>query len=276
MSISCAVLPLPLLLGAAIRILGLGWLGIDWLPDCHQVAAVHRRTPHGVAELRRLWPCGRVECCRVHQEQPVRIACAPPPQRAPLILYLVGVCVWPWFCGRYYTDYAYDPVRSIARASTTGHGTNIIAGVAVGMRSTMIPVVSVATAVISAYWLGRTSGLGAGHSAGLFGTAVATMGMLSSAAFVLSMNNYGPIADNAGMVQAVLAPFPACLSPCLLLTTFDGHHHHNSGGIVEMSNQDPSVRDSTDKLDAAGNVTKAMTYVNLFICVRGVGVGGIL
>lgn len=70
--------------------------------------------------------------------------------------------------------------------------------------------------------------MGSGHNAGLFGTAVATMGMLSSAAFVLSMNNYGPIADNAG-------------------------------GIVEMSHQDAAVREATDRLDAAGNVTKAMT-----------------
>jgi Na+/H+-translocating membrane pyrophosphatase len=119
-------------------------------------------------------------------------------------------------------------VRSVAAASTTGHGTNIIAGVAVGMQSTVVPVLAVSFAVISTYWLGRTSGLGLGHNAGLFGTAVATMGMLSSAGYVLAMNNYGPIADNAG-------------------------------GIAEMSQQPEHVRTSTDRLDAAGNVTKAIT-----------------
>lgn len=129
---------------------------------------------------------------------------------------------------QYNTDYNYAPVKSIAAASTTGHGTNIITGVAVGMKSVMVPVIAVSCAVLTAYWLGRTSGVGAGHNAGLFGTAVATMGMLSSAGYVLAMNNYGPIADNAG-------------------------------GIVEMSQQDESVRDATDSLDAAGNVTKAIT-----------------
>jgi len=99
---------------------------------------------------------------------------------------------------QYYTDYQFEPVRSIAKASLTGHGTNIIAGLAVGFSSTAIPVCTVAVSVLTAYWLGRTSGIGHGHSAGLFGTAVATMGMLSSAGYILAMNNYGPIADNAG------------------------------------------------------------------------------
>ncbi len=96
------------------------------------------------------------------------------------------------------------------------------------MKSTVIPVLAVSIAVVVSYHLGKTSGMGAGHSAGLFGTAVATMGMLSSACYVLAMNNYGPIADNAG-------------------------------GIAEMSGQDESVREITDLLDAAGNVTKAIT-----------------
>ncbi|KAF0683416.1 Aste57867_24540 [Aphanomyces stellatus] len=131
---------------------------------------------------------------------------------------------------QYYTDYAYAPVRSIAKASTTGHGTNIITGVAVGMKSTVVPTLMVSFSVIAAYHLGASAGIAGAHSrtSGLFGTAVATMGMLSSAVFVLAMNNYGPIADNAG-------------------------------GIAEMSRQPEYVRDATDKLDAAGNVTKAIT-----------------
>ncbi|CAN0265427.1 unnamed protein product, partial [Discosporangium mesarthrocarpum] len=93
---------------------------------------------------------------------------------------------------QYYTDYVYPPVRSIAEASTTGHGTNIITGIAVGMKSTVVPCLTVSVAVLAAYHLGRASGVGGGgRSAGLFGTAVATMGMLSSAVYVLSMNNFG-------------------------------------------------------------------------------------
>ena len=129
---------------------------------------------------------------------------------------------------QYYTDYEYSPVKSIAEASTTGHGTNIIVGISVGMKATLIPTLTVAVAVLTAYHLGASTGIGDGRNAGLFGTAVATMGMLSSAVYVLSMNNYGPIADNAG-------------------------------GIAEMSMQPEHVRDVCDRLDAAGNVTKAIT-----------------
>eukprot|EP00591_Stephanopyxis_turris_P008500 CAMPEP_0195517064 /NCGR_PEP_ID=MMETSP0794_2-20130614/9541_1 /TAXON_ID=515487 /ORGANISM="Stephanopyxis turris, Strain CCMP 815" /LENGTH=836 /DNA_ID=CAMNT_0040645807 /DNA_START=216 /DNA_END=2726 /DNA_ORIENTATION=+ len=129
---------------------------------------------------------------------------------------------------QYYTDYEYKPVQSIAEASTTGHGTNIIVGISVGMKATLIPTFVVAIAVLTAYHLGASTGIGNGRNAGLFGTAVATMGMLSNAVYILSMNNYGPIADNAG-------------------------------GIAEMSMQPENVRDVTDRLDAAGNVTKAVT-----------------
>ena len=136
------------------------------------------------------------------------------------------------FIAQYYTDYKYPPVRVIAEASTTGHGTNIIAGVGVGMESTAAPVICISAAIITAYWFGQTSGLtdkSTGEpTGGLFGTAVATMGMLSTAAYVLTMDVFGPIADNAG-------------------------------GIVEMSDQPESVRECTDALDAVGNTTKATT-----------------
>ncbi|XP_010696125.2 pyrophosphate-energized membrane proton pump 3 isoform X1 [Beta vulgaris subsp. vulgaris] len=131
----------------------------------------------------------------------------------------------------YYTDYKYEPVRTLALASSTGHGTNIIAGVSLGLESTALPVLVISVAIISSFWLGQTSGLldEAGNpTGGLFGTAVATMGMLSTAAYVLTMDMFGPIADNAG-------------------------------GIVEMSQQPESVREITDVLDAVGNTTKATT-----------------
>lgn len=131
-------------------------------------------------------------------------------------------------CTNYYTDYKYPPVREIAQASTSGHGTNIITGISIGLKATAIPSIAASVAVILTYHLGRTSGLGAGRNAGLMGTAVGTMGMLSSAGYVLSANNYGPIADNAG-------------------------------GISEMSRQPERIRHRTDLLDAAGNVTKAIT-----------------
>ena len=132
---------------------------------------------------------------------------------------------------QYYTDHKYRPVRMVAEASCTGHGTNIIAGVSLGMEATCLPVLTISAAIVSAYWLGHTSGLtdAAGKACGgLFGTAVATMGMLSTAAYVLTMDVFGPIADNAG-------------------------------GIVEMSDQPESVREITDELDAVGNTTKATT-----------------
>jgi Na+/H+-translocating membrane pyrophosphatase len=133
---------------------------------------------------------------------------------------------------QYYTDYIYYPVRSIAQASVSGHATNIITGTAVGMESTTLPCIVISIALLGSYYLGRMSGINDKETglpvAGLFGTAVATMGMLSSACFVLTMDFFGPIADNAG-------------------------------GIVEMGNQPESVREVTDLLDAVGNTTKAAT-----------------
>ncbi|CAM6116880.1 unnamed protein product [Calypogeia fissa] len=146
---------------------------------------------------------------------------------------LVGIItayLFVWI-SQYYTDYKYEPVRQLALASTTGHGTNIIAGVSLGLESTALPVLVISVAIILAYWLGKTSGLideSGVQTGGLFGTAVATMGMLSTAGYVLTMDMFGPIADNAG-------------------------------GIVEMSQQPESVREITDLLDAVGNTTKATT-----------------
>ncbi|XP_071679039.1 pyrophosphate-energized membrane proton pump 3 isoform X1 [Lolium perenne] len=146
---------------------------------------------------------------------------------------LVGIITayaFVWI-SKYYTDYKHEPVRLLAQSSSTGHGTNIIAGVSLGMESTALPVLVISVAIISAFWLGRTSGLvdeSGNPTGGLFGTAVATMGMLSTAAYVLTMDMFGPIADNAG-------------------------------GIVEMSQQPESVREITDILDAVGNTTKATT-----------------
>lgn len=128
---------------------------------------------------------------------------------------------------QYYTDFNYPPVRLIAQASLTGHGTNVIAGMSVGMRATAAPAAIICIALLCSYKTGMAA-FGGLPSAGLFGTAVATMGMLSTVVFVLAMDVFGPITDNAG-------------------------------GIVEMSEQPESVRDITDSLDAVGNTTKAIT-----------------
>merc|ERR1712196_618547 len=104
-------------------------------------------------------------------------------------------------CTTYYTDTRFRPVKSIAEASSSGHATNVITGIAVGMESTVVPIITVGVAILSAYWTGESSGLKtlSGEPAGgLFGTAVATMGMLSTAVYILAMDFFGPIADNAG------------------------------------------------------------------------------
>jgi K(+)-stimulated pyrophosphate-energized sodium pump len=130
---------------------------------------------------------------------------------------------------QYYTEAQYRPVREIAEASRTGPATNIIAGIAVGMECTAAPVIVISVAIISSYMLGRNAGIDVPQAAsGLFGTAVATMGMLGTAAYILAMDTFGPITDNAG-------------------------------GIVEMSEQPDEIRKKTDRLDAVGNTTKALT-----------------
>ena len=129
------------------------------------------------------------------------------------------------FVTQYYTEYKYRPVRDIANASLTGHATNIIAGLSVGFECTAATVITISASLLAAFKLGAMTGFEHG---GIYGTAVATMGMLSTAAYILAMDTFGPITDNAG-------------------------------GIVEMSGASEEVRRRTDKLDAAGNTTKALT-----------------
>jgi K(+)-stimulated pyrophosphate-energized sodium pump len=130
---------------------------------------------------------------------------------------------------QYYTEDRYRPVQSIAKASTTGPATNIIAGLAVGMESTAMPVIVISAAILGSYFCGiKALPMISGTSAGFFGTAIATMGMLATCAYILAMDTFGPITDNAG-------------------------------GIAEMSKQPEEVRKRTDRLDAVGNTTKALT-----------------
>jgi len=128
---------------------------------------------------------------------------------------------------QYYTEYKYRPVRSIAEASRTGPATNIISGLAVGFECTGAPVIVISAALMAAYWCGKAA-LGGAPGSGLYGTAIATMGMLAPCAYILAMDTFGPITDNAG-------------------------------GIIEMSKQPEAVRQKTDRLDSVGNTTKALT-----------------
>ena len=115
----------------------------------------------------------------------------------------------------YYTAMGKAPVKSIIQQSGTGHATNIIGGLAVGMKSTVIPIITLAIGIIASYYF-----------AGLYGVAIAAAGMMATTAFQLAIDAFGPIADNAG-------------------------------GIAEMSQLPPEVRERTDNLDAVGNTTAA-------------------
>ncbi|MGD0248567.1 MAG: sodium-translocating pyrophosphatase, partial [Candidatus Limnocylindrales bacterium] len=127
---------------------------------------------------------------------------------------------------QYYTAGNFRPVKQIAEASKTGPATNIIAGFSVGFETTAVTAITIGIALLASHWLGAHSGLGA--TGGIFGTAVATMGMLMTTAYVLAMDTFGPITDNAG-------------------------------GIAEFSRAEKGARDITDHLDAVGNTTKALT-----------------
>ncbi len=135
------------------------------------------------------------------------------------------------FITQYYTAGSWRPVKEIAEASKTGPATNIISGVSVGMETTFITAITIGIALVTSHWLGEQAGIvnAEGHNVGgIFGTAVATMGMLMTTAYILAMDTFGPITDNAG-------------------------------GIAEFSKSEASAREITDKLDAVGNTTKALT-----------------
>jgi len=115
----------------------------------------------------------------------------------------------------YFNAMGKGPVNSIIQQSSTGHATNIIAGLSVGMKSTVIPILVLAGGIMASY-----------HFAGLYGVAIAAAGMMATTAMQLAIDAFGPIADNAG-------------------------------GIAEMSQLPPEVRERTDNLDAVGNTTAA-------------------
>jgi len=132
---------------------------------------------------------------------------------------LVGLLI------QYYTSYQYRPVKSIAEAAKTGPATNVITGLAVGMKSTRLPLIVLSAAIIISYIV---SGGLTDHKLGFYGIAMATLGMLSMTSIIMSSDTFGPITDNAG-------------------------------GIAEMSGLGEDVRKITDMLDSIGNTTKAIT-----------------
>lgn len=126
---------------------------------------------------------------------------------------------------QYYTEDRFRPVKSIITASLTGSATNIVAGTAVGFETTLVTAVTIGLALLVSYFLGDRTGIAGG---GVFGTAVATMGMLMTCPYILSEDTFGPITDNAN-------------------------------GIIQMSGVGDQFRQVTDRLDAVGNTTKALT-----------------
>jgi K(+)-stimulated pyrophosphate-energized sodium pump len=132
---------------------------------------------------------------------------------------------------QYYTAGSFRPVREIAEASKTGPATNIISGTAVGFETTFVTAITIGIALFASHWLGSQAGITTADGrdvGGIFGTAVATMGMLMTTAYILAMDTFGPITDNAG-------------------------------GIAQFSRAEAGAREITDRLDAVGNTTKALT-----------------
>ena len=103
---------------------------------------------------------------------------------------------------QYYTAGCFRPVREIAEASKTGPATNIISGIAVGFETTFVTAITIGIALLASHWLGEQAGIvndaDGVNVGGIFGTAVATMGMLMTTAYILAMDTFGPITDNAG------------------------------------------------------------------------------
>lgn len=125
----------------------------------------------------------------------------------------------------YFTAYRYKPVLTISEASKTGAGTNVIAGLAVGLRSSFPPVIVIVIGILVAYFI---SGGATSPEIGVYGISIAAAAMLSATGIIVSVDSYGPITDNAG-------------------------------GIAEMAGLPDNVRAVTDPLDAVGNTTKAVT-----------------
>ena len=135
---------------------------------------------------------------------------------------LVGVLIG--YFTEVYTSDEYKSVKKIAKQSETGTATNIISGIATGFQSTAVTILFICIGIFVAFFFGSKAG---GVSGGIYGIALAAVGMLSTTGITVAVDAYGPIADNAG-------------------------------GIAEMSGLDESVRKITDKLDSVGNTTAAM------------------